>query len=50
MVGITVLLFSGCTKTVYVKTPCPKLQTVELGADVEPIQINYKVVPDGTTK
>jgi len=39
---LTLLTFSGCTeKIVYVKTPCPKMQTWE----VEPLgNINYEVI------
>ena len=38
----TVYLFSGCAeKIVYVKTPCPQMQTWE----VEPLgNINYEVI------
>lgn len=48
----TTLLFSGCSseprvvvKTVYIKSKCPKLQTLEINATkLEPIRLDYKVI------
>ena len=48
--GLILSLFNGCTRTVYVKTPCPKLQTVEIGEDIKPLKIEYKVVSDDTVE
>ena len=46
------LAFSGCSekprvvvKTVYIKSKCPKLQTLEINANkLEPMRLNYEVV------
>jgi len=46
VLAITALIFSGCatkTKYVYVKTPCPKLQTFELNQTVPHFHLDYKV-------
>lgn len=41
----TILLaFSGCERIVYVKVPCPKLQTVEVNSTIDtPLVIHYIV-------
>ena len=52
VLAITVLFFSGCSKTprvvvktVYVHTKCPKLQTYDINATkLQPLKINYKVI------
>ena len=52
LLGSTALLFSGCSsepkvvvKTVYIKSKCPKLQTLEINATkLEPMRLNYEVV------
>ena len=43
---ITALIFSGCatkTKYVYVKTPCPKLQTMDINKTIPHFHLDYKI-------
>ena len=43
MVAI-LLSSSGCERIVYVKVPCPKLQTVDINTtELEPLKIHYMV-------
>ena len=52
LLGTTALLFSGCSsepkvvvKTVYIKSKCPKLQTLEVNATkIEPMRLDYEVI------
>ena len=53
--ALTLLIFSGCAekvKYVYIKTPCPKLQTFEVNTSKDKhFTIHYKVKElNGSTK
>ena len=44
---LTLLLFSGCERVVYVKVPCPKLQTADINRTTfEPLILHYEVKDD----
>ena len=52
LLGSTALLFEGCSskpkvivKTVYIKSKCPKLQTLEVNVTkIEPLKLDYEVI------
>ena len=52
LLGSTALIFSGCSsepkvvvKTVYIKSKCPKLQTLEVNTTkIVPLKLDYEVM------